>query len=370
MDKNGKLVTKHIRAGGNDAKKKLTAPAPTVSGASSAPKLTAGQTSQKELSFRAFEVGMDTGYALGNVFCNASEAEFYEVVSVISSHEVAVQAMIRGRCRTTEEAEEYLRQVGSDALGDRSLLVQEALRRRIKPQAFVGAYSWFHGRGHEMSRLGFDESTPEGVSRILDTVEFMATPLNASSNGFLWSNILKGDISYDDIKYLGVSDLKSYNRLHAISGVLVRLQRGEANYDLDDVKTLVQRDVAESKEASKNKISRDGRTLEIAAEALLNKGAGFLNRVESLESIERQHYNYIGSAGRVYDGDIWDRIEYAVLFDQERTLSSRPSQIDDFYEAGIPFDIGAQVLDAGGGVLEAKAIHEEGINKSVAGGWL
>lgn len=368
MDRNGKLVTKHVRAVPASKPKLANAPAPTVTPKQGVTKPTAKQLTPREMDFRAI-IDLDGHLSV----VKASDAEFYDVMSVSRSSKQGLIAMVRYGCRSKDDALEVLAVTGeNNELADHSALTQEALKRRIKPEDFVDGLLWTEHKLSLKRDLELDVSTPEGISRLLDTVELYASPLRgATHNQWEWEAILKDEISFDDIKSIGVQKLKAYDRMTSLSSVLKDIHKGDADYTIDDVKRLVDREIDEKKTWSDYSTRNNQHIFMAAAEALRHRGTKFIDNAASLYTIERQYAHYMYNAEKYKESSLWDRIEYATLIvsNSSPNINHSRETLDQMFEAGIPLETAVEVLSAGGGVLEAKAIHG-GINKSVAGGWL
>lgn len=201
----------------------------------------------------------------------------------------------------------------------------------------------------------------------MDAVEFMSTSLNEGANRYVKNEIINGNVSYRDIKFIGISKLKMRSRAQDLIGPLSSLNRGEADYTIDDIKELVERHAPE-KDVS----------FHVLSDILFFAGPDAIRNVQSLSNLDAQHYYYVRSEkSSAHDGEdtphVYRLLTYAAQTKEKITTGLFGRSVfftDEFYEAGIPADVAASVIDAGGGINEAIAIHNEGIERSIAGGWL
>lgn len=370
LDRNGRLVTKHVRADAVAAPQRSSLPAPSPGGTApkrgreKAFKPRVNQLEQYIQSHRLIHFKSDAPLATDEERADysshtsfyANDVEFYDVLSATTSTGNALELMMKG-VRTAEQAREYLSTHGADHLiADRSELTQEALKRNISPHNFITAY---------------EKLTPEERESefLLDAIEFMGTSLNEGLNGSLKNDIIKGEIAYADIKALGITKLKSHSRGSALSSVLWNLNKGGTDYTIEDIRELLDRAIAEKATHS---------LLTFAADTLHYDGPENLRKIKSLDALDTEHYSYVRSdQASAHDGKtrqhVYALMTYAaqVKAHISRGLFGKSVFLtDDFYEAGIPVEIAADVINAGGTVPQAKAIHEEGIENSLSGGWL
>lgn len=371
MDRNGRLVTKHVRSGTTTPPQRPALPAP---GLSTIPKkekpfkLRPRQLEKHTLSLRlsnykssdplTTEFERNENF-FNSAYCNftASDVEFYDVLSVTGSVGNTIELM-RAGIRSADTARAHLHGLGAEHLvNDRSEMTQEALRRGIGVYDFAGAY--------ESLSLSERESP-----HVVDAVEFMGTALNKGSNALVKDEILHGTLSYSDIKAIGITKLQSYSRANALVEPLITLHAGEANYTIDDVKELVALGIAEK---------ADDKAFSAAASLLHRRGIEAVRAIISFEMLSRENYSYYRSIGHVkkYAGKdpeyVYDLCVYSAQIRgrlKTNLYGKNHDFTDEFYDAGIPLDTAVEVINAGGGVREATAIHAAGIESSLAGGWL
>jgi hypothetical protein len=371
LDRNGKLVTKHVRATPRQSSLKPSLPAPTAGAtkASPAKKAFTPRPKQAEQTYRSYRLSTfkpsdplsndeereRNFYQSAYSSFNASDIEMYDVFSATATQGDAVWLMCRG-VRTADEARSMLKKhKAKHLIADRSALMQDALERGVSASDFMEGYNLL---------------TPEQRASpyALDAAEFKVSSLNYNFNGFILEDIFNGNVSYADLKTIGITKLKPYSRAYALTGVLTKLNRGEADYSIEDVKAFVIRAGA---------AKADEEQFRAAAQFAEHHGFDLLQTTHDFESIARatSHYRSPTSGFRRDHEDdpeelTRDRIEYE--FRMRRALTERrvsSGYSNQFFEAGIPVETAIEAVLGGGGLRAAQAIHD-GIESSISGGWL
>lgn len=373
MDKNGKLVTKHVRAESSSNKSKAL-PSPVIAQKpQQQPKAKKfkPRARQLEQTYRSIglwhypdyssltteEVRNQRQYGHAYTSFEASDVEMFDVMSAVPTTGLALELMMRG-IKTADEARYFLSIRGMDDLAtDRSDLMNGALERGITPEQFISAYNSMEEEYRDSPCL-------------LDGIEFKTTPLNYSFNGFLLGEIVNGRVDLEDVKTIGTSRLKSHNRAHSMTDLLIKLKAGEADYTVEDLKAFVIR-AADAK--------TDARDFLRAARFAEQRGFELLQTKRDFDLVSDNYRHFLdptSSFHREHEDEplslSYDRIEYAVRLNREID-ESRIFYLDhstQYFEAGIPYEIAAEIINGGGGLREAKAVHEDGIKNSLSGGWL
>jgi hypothetical protein len=264
--------------------------------------------------------------------------------------------MARGGVRSAKEARAYLKKQKAPALiADRSELMTAAFERGMSAEAFINGYDL----------LKEDERKSPHV---LDAVEFKNSMLNYNYNGFVIDQIVSGDVALSDMKAIGFSRLKPHSRAYALTEMLTKLNQGEADYTIDDVKAFVLR-AADAK--------TDDESFRRASQFAVRKGFELLQDKKDFELMNQEYYHVLATTSSFrrnhQDEDIeysFDRIEYGVRMGKLLEGHSYSGSSAPYFEAGIPFEIAANVVNGGGGIREAMAVHQDEIQTSVSGGWL
>lgn len=361
MDKNGKLVTKHVRTEAPQRSQKARIPSPQLGAAAAknAPqkpfKPRPAQLEQEYRSFTASNYALDFRLSPAPSYNSyyaftASETEIYEVLAATDCGGNAL-TMLQAGVRDAEGVKRYLKEhKAMDLFLDRDF-AQEALQKNVSSYDFIAK----------------DEDFPSSYREsphYVDVVRFASSSLYVSMRQPELEDIAKGDISYDDIKAIGITLLKPHDRLSSLGKTLQRMNKGEGDFTVEKVKTLIKR--SQDEKLERMDFNYLCRTMdEVGIDAVLE--------CKSLERVSREFHAYKLSPGSSrYDdsNDAIDRALYSAKLKGELSGLMSLYFADPFYDAGIPVEVAIEVASQGGGVLEAKAIHEEGISASVAGGWL
>lgn len=233
--------------------------------------------------------------------------------------------------------------------------IEESQRRGIPPRVFTVHYAAIDDRYRDSPYL-------------YDAVEFKSAGFNeGSGNEVVTREILKGEISLSDLKAIGLTKLRDDSRAYSLLVALEAIQKKEADYTVEDLGGLVDQAIAER--ASEMEFST-------AVDTVFNCGMESIKGV-SMEQLDAKHYDYFRSGFRPEKETeeprkhVFKLMAYAA---QVRTKVGKKLDgafvTDEFCEAGIPAELAADVLRIGGSLTQAKAIHEEGIENSLSGGWL
>lgn len=240
LDKNGVLTTKHVRALGKPVASRRQAPAPNLGGVSKkAIKARPKQLEQRRRDFGSNHIidgdkRLLTGRPTGSSAFTASDAEIYDVLSA-SSYVNALILLEKG-IRTGDEARQYLEKINAgELISDNSALMNEMCVRNIAPEVATDA----------MLRLEVHRelrpSETDYSANYADTIEFLSISSFENMRGrtAFMQDILQGRISLGDIKAIGVTRLKVYDRLYFLRGILSRKQSGGKDFDVDDMKKFL-----------------------------------------------------------------------------------------------------------------------------------
>lgn len=366
-DKTGKVVTRHVLAAPKQASARSAMPAPALG--APAPKKTAQpslklrpkQLERKHHSFETTKYTADEAiapeserfaYGFNRYAFFANEVEMYDVLSTTEKFGNAIRMMSMARVRTAEEARQYMRDAGAgDLIIDRSDLMQKLLARNIPADDYMDHY----------------DSIPEKFldsPHLVDALEFSASSLNKNRNAYTRHGILSGDISYDDIKYIGISALTGHSRLANIQMHLRKLHAGETEYSVFELRELAKRAVAEKlNEPSFAYVA-----------AIFDKNHDtVLNKVKSLDKLgSYYHYYRYSPHSEKYPDKQEERALYATLLAEgvHDDLLRYTEFSDEFFNNDVPVEIAISAVDNGGGITEALAVHEGGIHTRLADGWL
>lgn len=373
LDRNGKLVTKHVRATPKQGAGRSAIPAPSAgTKRPSKPVTKAYKPLPRQLesfhrsfrlaSFPANDPLTDKSQREKNMYQSihtnfqASDAEIYDVLSATTSQGNALEIMARGGVRSAKEARAYLKKnKAPELIADRRALMTAAFERGMSAEVFVSCYELLDEKARQSPH-------------VLDAVDFKKSALNYNFNAFVLEEIVSGDISLSDLKAIGYSRLKPHSRAYALTELLIKLNHGEADYTIDDVKAFVIR-AAEAK--------TDDDSFRRAASFAFHRGFDLLQDKKDFDLMNQLHYHVLAPTSSFKrnheDEDIelsFDRIEYGVRMGKLLEKEGYSGSSIPYFEAGVPFEIAANVVNGGGGIREAMAVHQDGIETSVSGGWL
>lgn len=373
LDRNGKLVTKHVRSTPRQGSTRSAIPAPTADAKTSAKTATRAYKPlprQTEVKYRSYQtatypsneplttkeqrsMNIRRSAYLG---FNASDAELYSVMSATTSTGNALEIMARGDVRNAKDARAYLKKhKATELIADRSELMTAAFERGLSAETFIDGYEQLTERERESPF-------------VLDAVEFKTSALDHGMNSLILDEIVCGDIAFSDLKAIGITRLKTNAKAYALTNVLTRLNKGEANFTVDEVKSFVIR-------AMEAKVVEE--SFKRAANFAAHRGFDLLQDKEDFELVNQNYYHVMALTSgfkKAHEDEpievSLNRIEYAVKLKKEVSGNFYYGYAQDFFDAGIPVDATANVVNAGGGVREAMAVHKDGIQSSVSGGWL
>lgn len=371
-DKNGNLVTRHVRATPKQGAGHSAMPQPSLGtsndtrGAKKAFKPRKAQLEQHHISHNVDSYPFDkrlvtdasekdaerernSRYYSSYYAFKASEVEVYDVLSVAPIGEAL--RMLSRDIRTADEARAHLTEHGAaDLIIDRHDTMNEALEKNVSHYDFVSKYEAM-------------DNKKQSSHNLIDCVRFASTSLAEGVNGTLIDQIASGRISFDDIKAVGITRLKPHGRAYSAVSAFEGLSSGEGDYTIDGIKALLDRASAEV---------LDSREFSYVCRAMKSIGIEETLSFKKLKPLaDAYHFYNIAPGSNKYEGNAMERAVYAARIRDGSVKSILSSNYSDaFFEAGIPADKAVDVISRGGGLREAIAIHEEGIQGSVAGGWL
>jgi hypothetical protein len=240
LDKTGKLVTRHVRSEAPAPKSAVGIPAPAAAPSAPQQKQNAGKFKlrPKQLQKRSYRediTQMFLSHELqGDDFTlrqlhHRFVANDVEVLSVLAvAHDGDAMKMLNDGVRSTEEALDYLKQRGMEPDHDRTELVQEALRRNISAADYR---DFFRSANLPGSKL----NSPF----LADAMELYSSASLRDQYHWVSHDVLDGTIRFEDIKHLGYTKLKPYDRLKHTAEALRKVNEPDAKYTIGDVKHLL-----------------------------------------------------------------------------------------------------------------------------------
>lgn len=371
-DRNGRAVTRHVRAGSPASKSAAAIPPPRAAKASDGsdrPEARLRPKQREQQRFVLKHLALPSSPALGQgptpyqtaYEFTASAAEFYDVLSVAA--EADAVRLLRAGCRSAEEASEKLARGGGEPL-DRRELVDELLRRNISPQA--------------MAEYGLAHGTPavdaHSVKAAADAVELYA--ISALRTRDLYFEVLRevldGQIRIEDIKAVGVTRLKTGSRLQASKELLRTLACGDAKFTAADVRWALDECAPEGSGISARTTTAG--LYGVAAFCLLHGGRDLFDRGFEMRLIDHVYrtlsYLQYGRTPEMYEAVVYEleaRKGTAIEWDSKAAITEA---LVETHRAGVPAKQAGELIASGMTAEQVIAVHRGEAAKPLAEGWL
>lgn len=350
MDKNGKIVTRHVRSSDSSLPSKPL-PMPTVAPREVGLKVLPTNSQQREHSYvfdgGKFAVDADLAAKLSLpsdrpiVVIKGSDQEIYEVLSV--TDRATAMALLERGVKSAEDAMEALEAFDRDDLiQDNSAVVNDAFNRMVRSHTYIS------------------NNSSEDIERphYVDYLEALDM-ISLRDNTDLHESVRDGLIRIEDIKEVTPERISRYGNWKVLKPALMRLADGSANYSAQGL--------ADALDAHKPPII--GHELENTLTFAQRYGSDFAVEMTPINYYVREFSDYL--LQNDIEGDRGQSIVnyYArVKKSSKGTGSGIPlSDMILFHDAGVDPD-----LVAAGQItrVQAEAISSHGIASSVSGGWL
>lgn len=362
MDKTGKLVTRHVRAGAPKPASGSSLPAPKMA-VPNGKKVTAKKplAKQSEVKLRMGSrsnhspdpslyaaLGADPKNLWDLTTISASDVQMYDMFSILRTDDAVL--LMDHKITSPDDAVELLEKNGlSHLLIDRRDLMTEAQNRRIDAWNFMEAQHKFG-----VDDLACDPEVLLGAVRLDDSISLPRWETGGKEDSYA-HHVMRGDISYDDVMTLGISSLSGAARFipEQLCGYLKDIHTGRASYDAELLRHLGQ----------KSGYSRP--VLEQALGMVSEYGADFMSKVTYLDSAIAINDQYRGRPTKLRA----ELIQYA----QEMELKIANIGYADMvklFDNDIPVEDAKVMVSQGMDADRIIAVSKEGITKSVASGWL
>lgn len=359
MDKNGRLVTKHVRAIAPTGNRKIL-PAPALT------RKTKGFVPlEKQLTPRVHNFSRDsfkTNSAVERAFSgwaetrdlsfNCNDVDAYDVLSVLRPLDAL--AAINGGAKSAAYAEDVARRNGLEGiLTDNSAITDEALRRRIPATSFIAISNRVNKTGREVP-----------TERLLDAAEVHGNK-TLQEMGF-HVDVLRGHISLADLKAVGAPTIAGHVSIPEIRTALWEIQTGESPCDAKELKKFIQKanDAECAVTVPLNLARRYGVdfTMELndvadALDLLIRMGSD--KDHDALSEDTKAFVKYYDELGRVRK-EVGPRDDYNIDDDAAR----------DMFDAGIEPRTAMDAIEQDMTSVQVLAIRDYDIAPSVSGGWL
>lgn len=278
----------------------------------------------------------------------ASEVDVYAVLSVAQSGDAAW--MLARGVRTAEDAVQFLDGHGAAHRAvKRTRLAAEALKRGIPSTDFM----------NRMKLAVIAHPDDDTDARVIDVLELSTISSLSDQWGWVAREIRSGVIRLEDIKYLGVSKLKSYRRLVGIVEALQAVHEPDAKFSMDDLKYLVDR---AAKESTPEVVFR------LAAMFLIEEGVGGLKRTGSLKLLRSMAVKYRN--GDMMVQRLGYEIDFRAVYEQPTGVRFPEQELRDLFDAGVPAERAGQLMSEGLSVSSVIGVVVGGTERALADGWL
>jgi hypothetical protein len=193
---------------------------------------------------------------------------------------------------------------------------------------------------------------------VMDVLELSTISSLDEQWGWAAREVRNGLIRLEDIKYLGVSKLKSRRRLVSIIEALQAVHEPESKFSMEDLKYLVDRAARDSLQESHFKA---------AAEYLVAEGVGGLKKTDSLKMIRSMSVRH-------YDDKRLQRVSYEIdfraVYKWQIGVPFPEKGLIELFDAGVPADKAAELMNEGLPVGSVIGVSTGSVEKPLAGGWL
>ena len=348
LDKNGRLVTRHVRNGASAPAGSGKIPAPSLpsqkakKASDSKPKTVQKKYSEIESSYADERLKKVYPFSIFHFTC--SDAEAYDVMSVSDSSHTALRLLGAG-VRSREDAITFLEQHGlGDLQQDNSEVVDEVIRRGLPAIPTLLAFNEY-SVDRKDSPTYYDAVEAQSVRALRETTW--------STNGV--SHLIWMDrISLADVRAIGATRIKEAERNNiSVLDKLKEIHAGTAPYDINMLKRLVS-------SSEKEYFLRD--TVFMADQY----GAEFVLGLKHISMAQAMDSNI-----STHQYSRQQRMEIMKLNDDLRAAGKYLTYegIIIAYDAGATVQDVVEGLDRGMEISEIAAI-KEGIQPSIVSGWL
>jgi hypothetical protein len=358
MDRNGHLVTKRVKAS-SDTKPAVTLPSPVLPAPAAAP-LHKDRTKQREWVcdiWRKYPNG-DLQHVVSNLTSaystlkfQCSDVEAYDVLRV--SHGTNAFLLLAAGVRSKEEAIAFCTDNGlARIIEENDEWVDQALARNIPAQntlEMAGSY----GSHAYRDKPGFLDALEANGVRVL-------RESNQMSYYSIPSFIMRGEISYDDVKIIGASRLIKAARKTSAIDQLKAIKAGKSTFGAEEMKQII---LKYEREGYPQHRFMDPITMAgyYGADVVLklryfDRAADFLTRFQARQYAEHNRGEVITFQDDLY---FW-------------CAGRHPFTADDVFllaESGVTARDVVKGLDKGHSILQIAAMAQN-VQPSISSGWL
>jgi hypothetical protein len=359
MDRNGVMVTRHVKT--VTAKAAPLLPAPTAGIAVSGTGPTVAQTKvwKLKLDRNAFPMCKDLYEVLSSkqdsIKIKSNDVNTYAMLSMLSPEDTL--ALMEHGIDTVEKARAFMKEHNLQDLEiDRKEFAAEAIRRRIPVRDYLAMCEKTITRNAE-------------PANVLDAAEiFGMKPLTKYPTFYL--DVMAGDINANDIRDIGPALIADHPHPNDVREALLGMKKGENKLDSRQAKLIM--------EWSVNEGAPIDNFIDVANVCGFEKLFAITN-IEAASSMA----NHVSNSNKFGD-DPEEKFARVVQYEQMAiACDAMPTTNSSIGWRSMPYDVATEMYEAG---IEPKAaaecwrdkisaaqylaIKEHGIAPSVSGGWL
>lgn len=363
VDKNGRVVTRHVKYGVNHSTKNLPSPSLSTPDAVPVSKVTGKPikptNKQLEQSFYALEfrdyapddkiikiLEIDTqDFARFSV----NHVQFCDMLSV-TSPDNAIALMSRD-IKTSADAVQFLReQKLSHLIQNKEWESDSLLKRKIDPLAYAETCSR-NGDSQSTPSLAVDAAEAQSLKNLREWQRYPSVP----------KRILDGAMSLEDVKIIGAGRMiRADPSGEALIHSLVMIHKGKVSYNAHDVRTLI-----------------DEFGVGTSAIYDMSKVMGMADKfgTDFTKSLFHPDYAFRMDSFLNENPNAKEIIAYADKIcryqsENGNQIGAPYADVVGLYEAGIDHEVAARGIREGHSLSQMIGINKEGIAPSVSGGWL
>lgn len=360
LDRNGRLVTKHVKATPSATTPKASLPSPTVAPATKPKKTPAARTKQKVWDFYEYQTGADKELIKAtksynqhlNYYFEASDVDAYEVMSVVAPRNII--PLLSTGIRKREDAKSFLEQKGlAHLIEDNASFAEKALSQNVPAQVAASMVKDFPDASADDPHY-FDAMEAHGVKAYREAG-------SEYGKAICTQRVLDGTISLSDLKIVGASRMKAGGGGAAIMTQLGKINSGTANMTVEELAAVITH--ANSKPSQHS--------------TMVNEAVWFADRHGAKLALELNDVVFAASFSNAlihngYTGPLEDIFKWHdELRDGEWIGHVEAKDLIAMFEAGVqPSDVIEGVKRGRMTPQQIIAVHAEGISPVVSSGWL
>ena len=284
-----------------------------------------------------------------NYYCQASDAEAYEVMSTIAPRSL-LPLLVAG-VRSKEDTIEYLHTRGlDDHIIDNSALVQEAIRRAIPPKKIMQMDNDFPSIG--MDHEFYFDAVEVNSIKALQELE--------SGRG-VTERVLNGSISASDIKKIGAGRVASAGGNSQVLEQLTMIKAGDSSISVEQLAQIIIK-------ANPRTIQSDPYTVNQTVRAARTYGPEVILSLDNLNLLNRKASEL--SALEEDPEEVGKMLQWTDRIWQLTIAIPKTDDIVMLYRAGISPEVTAEHFEPGMTAQQLVALTQEDIKPSLTSGWL